>query len=91
MRIDSDYGMSFTVEYYDFGVPVEFDLPGADEVVTMAKFNKEIQKKSATCMSDTFGDPETGGGSVDTWTQYAPDRTTPVGTAAQSTSSAGSS
>src|SRR5262249_33589164 len=68
LRVDRDDGYGVTIEYWDFGVPVDLTIPSGDDVLSMQDFS---ERGSAVC-ADTFGEPQAGDGSGG-WTMYAPD------------------
>ena len=56
LRIDEAEGAAITIEFYDFGVPVVLDLPGADQIMTPEEYWDAVQKYTREHASDCEGD-----------------------------------
>jgi hypothetical protein len=70
LRIDEQGGASMTIEYYDFGVPVEITPPPASEIISDEEFAKEIEQHAgdSTCSGADVGSGDTSarGSNADT-------------------------
>jgi hypothetical protein len=62
LRIDERGGAAITIEYYDFGVPVEVTPPPADEIVSNEEFAKELEQHQGEWSCDN-GDAGSRGSS----------------------------
>jgi hypothetical protein len=74
LRIEGPVGMRMTIEYFDFGVPVELTPPPANAIMTTEELSKEIEKHAgdSSCETSDAGTgrtpdghnvtPQTGGG-----------------------------
>lgn len=47
LRIDQDGGPAMTIEYYDFGIPVEITPPPADETISSEAFFNEMEQHTS--------------------------------------------
>jgi hypothetical protein len=60
LRIDEQGGSSVTIEYYDFGVPVEITPPPAEEIMSDNELMKELEQHANDSSCDK-GDAGSGG------------------------------
>jgi hypothetical protein len=60
LRLEEPRGVRMTIEYYDFGVPVELTPPPANEIMSTEEFTKEIEKHAGDSSCET-SDAGTGG------------------------------
>jgi hypothetical protein len=62
LRIDQPGGATITIEYYDFGIPIEVTPPPAKEIVSNEEFFKEMMRHQGDSSCDN-GDTGSGGSS----------------------------
>src|SRR5712691_3074916 len=60
LRIDEQGGSSMTIEYYDFGLPVEITPPPADEIMSDEEFFNEVEQHAGDANCDN-GDGDSNG------------------------------
>jgi hypothetical protein len=56
LRLDQEGGTTVTIEYYDFGVPVEIAAPPAREIMTAQELAAEIQAHAGDSSCGSSGD-----------------------------------